>query len=97
MMIAFLSLAFAVRRPWKVSDPTASDFIGVGAFNMVRRNAFSGSVLTAKVVPMPGAEVSSLPARLRAYCAERMESAAVPASIVPLCARGTMSAGWPAG
>jgi glycosyltransferase involved in cell wall biosynthesis len=40
MMIAFLSLAFAVRRPWKVSDPKASDFIGVGAFNMVRRNAF---------------------------------------------------------
>jgi glycosyltransferase involved in cell wall biosynthesis len=40
MMIAFLSLAFAVRRPWKVSDPKASDFIGVGAFNMIRRSAF---------------------------------------------------------
>jgi acyl-coenzyme A synthetase/AMP-(fatty) acid ligase len=48
---------------------------------LVRRNAFSGSVLTAKVVPVPGAEVSSLPARLRAYCAERLESAAVPASV----------------
>ena len=40
MMLAFLSLAFAVRRPWKVSDPKASDFIGVGAFNMIRRSAF---------------------------------------------------------
>jgi len=40
MMLAFLSLAFAVRRPWKVSDPEASDFIGVGAFNMIRRGAF---------------------------------------------------------
>src|SRR5213075_2101836 len=29
-----------VRRPWKVSDPKSSDFIGVGAFNMVRRSAF---------------------------------------------------------
>jgi glycosyltransferase involved in cell wall biosynthesis len=40
MMLAFLSLAFAVRRPWKVSDPNASDFIGVGAFNLIRRSAF---------------------------------------------------------
>ena len=40
MMLAFLSLAFALRRLWKVSDPGASDFVGVGAFNMVRRSAF---------------------------------------------------------
>ena len=38
-MLAFLSLAFTVRRLWKVSDPKASDFIGVGAFNMIRRSA----------------------------------------------------------
>jgi glycosyltransferase involved in cell wall biosynthesis len=41
MMLAFLSLAFTLRRLWKVSDPKARhDFIGVGAFNMVRRSAF---------------------------------------------------------
>ena len=40
MMLAFLSLAFTVGRLWKVSDPEARDFIGVGAFNMVRRSAF---------------------------------------------------------
>jgi len=41
MMLAFLSLAFTVRRLWKVSDPKARhDFIGVGAFNMIRRSAF---------------------------------------------------------
>ena len=41
MMLAFLSLAFTLRRLWKVSDPKARhDFIGVGAFNMVRRGAF---------------------------------------------------------
>jgi len=41
MMLAFLSLAFTLRRLWKVSDAKARhDFIGVGAFNMVRRSAF---------------------------------------------------------
>jgi len=41
MMLAFLSLAFTLRRLWKVSDSKAPhDFIGVGAFNMVRRSAF---------------------------------------------------------
>jgi len=41
MMLAFLSLAFTLRRLWKVSDSKARhDFIGVGAFNMVRRSAF---------------------------------------------------------
>jgi glycosyltransferase involved in cell wall biosynthesis len=40
MMLAFLSLAFTVGRLWKVSDPKARDFIGVGAFNMIRRSAF---------------------------------------------------------
>jgi glycosyltransferase involved in cell wall biosynthesis len=27
-------------RPWRVSDPTARDFIGVGAFNLVRRSTY---------------------------------------------------------
>ena len=41
MMLAFLSLAFTLRRLWKVSNPQARhDFVGVGAFNMVRRSAF---------------------------------------------------------
>ena len=40
MMLAFLSLAFTVGRLWKVSDPKSRDFIGVGAFNMVRRSSF---------------------------------------------------------
>jgi glycosyltransferase involved in cell wall biosynthesis len=40
MMLAFLSLAFTVGRLWKVSDPKARDFVGVGAFNMIRRSAF---------------------------------------------------------
>ena len=40
MMLAFLSLAFALRRLWKVSDPKAGDFVGVGAFNMIRRATF---------------------------------------------------------
>ncbi len=29
-----------VSRPWKVSDPKSSAFMGVGAFNLVRREAF---------------------------------------------------------
>ncbi len=41
MMIAFLQVAgaFAVR-PWKVPDPEARDFIGAGAFNLVRRSTY---------------------------------------------------------
>src|SRR5205807_7141091 len=39
-MLAFLSLAFTVGRLWKVSDPKARDYVGVGAFNMLRRTAF---------------------------------------------------------
>ncbi len=41
MMIAFFQTLFVFgHRPWKVSDPKASDHIGVGAFNMVRRGAY---------------------------------------------------------
>ena len=51
MMLAFLSLAFTVRRLWKVSDPKAGDFIGVGAFNMIHRSAFDrlGGMLPLKM------------------------------------------------
>jgi GT2 family glycosyltransferase len=41
MMIAlFQALFIFAQRPWKVSDPKARDFIGVGAFNLVRRSAY---------------------------------------------------------
>jgi acyl-CoA synthetase (AMP-forming)/AMP-acid ligase II len=48
---------------------------------LVRRNAFSGSVLTAEVVATIDADTSGLGTRLRAYCAERLERAAVPAIV----------------
>lgn len=41
MMIAlFQALIGFGHRPWKVADPKARDFIGVGAFNMVRRTVY---------------------------------------------------------
>ena len=41
MMIAFFQTLFVFgHRPWKVSDPKASDHIGVGAFNLVRRSVY---------------------------------------------------------
>ncbi|MGH9531297.1 MAG: glycosyltransferase [Terriglobales bacterium] len=41
MMIAFFhSLFFFGHRPWKVADPKARDFMGVGAFNLVRRSTY---------------------------------------------------------
>ena len=41
MMIAlFQSLFVFAQRPWKVADPKARDFMGVGAFNLVRRSAY---------------------------------------------------------
>ncbi len=41
MMIGFpqVMASFAMR-PWKVRDPKASDHIGVGAFNLIRRSAY---------------------------------------------------------
>ena len=41
MMIAFFQsqLVFA-RRPWRVADPKSRDAIGVGAFNLIRREAY---------------------------------------------------------
>jgi glycosyltransferase involved in cell wall biosynthesis len=41
MMISFPQVMSSfVVRPWKVRDPNARDHIGVGAFNMVRREAY---------------------------------------------------------
>ena len=41
MMIAFFQMLFVFgHRPWKVADPKARDHIGVGAFNLVRRQVY---------------------------------------------------------
>ncbi len=41
MMIAFFQTMFVFgHRPWKVADPKARDHMGVGAFNLIRRNAY---------------------------------------------------------
>jgi glycosyltransferase involved in cell wall biosynthesis len=42
MMIAFFQTLFAFgHRPWKVADPKAKDHMGVGAFNLIRRQAYA--------------------------------------------------------
>ncbi len=41
MMVALFQAIFIfAQRPWKVRDPNARDFMGVGAFNLVRRKAY---------------------------------------------------------
>jgi glycosyltransferase involved in cell wall biosynthesis len=41
MMIAFFQTLFLFgHRPWKVSDPKSKDFMGVGAFNLIRRPVY---------------------------------------------------------
>jgi cellulose synthase/poly-beta-1,6-N-acetylglucosamine synthase-like glycosyltransferase len=41
MMIAFFQMLFVFgHRPWKVADPKSKDHMGVGAFNLVRRNVY---------------------------------------------------------
>lgn len=41
MMMAFFQSQFVfARRPWKVADPKSRDAIGVGAFNLIRREAY---------------------------------------------------------
>ena len=41
MMIAFFQTLFAFgHRPWKVADPKSKDHMGVGAFNLIRREAY---------------------------------------------------------
>jgi glycosyltransferase involved in cell wall biosynthesis len=41
MMIAFFQTLFLFgHRPWKVADPNTKDFMGVGAFNLIRREVY---------------------------------------------------------
>ncbi|MGH9498422.1 MAG: glycosyltransferase [Terriglobales bacterium] len=41
MMIAFFQTLFVFgHRPWKVADPKTKDFMGVGAFNLIRRPVY---------------------------------------------------------
>lgn len=41
MMIAFFQTLFVFgHRPWKVADPKTKDFMGVGAFNLIRRQIY---------------------------------------------------------
>ena len=42
MMIAFFQTLFVFgHRPWKVADPKARDHMGVGAFNLIRRDVYA--------------------------------------------------------
>jgi len=42
--VAAFSLVFEVTQmPWRVSDPEAKESVGVGAFNLVRREAYEGA------------------------------------------------------
>jgi hypothetical protein len=36
----FLAMFIASQRPWRASDPRAREFIGIGAFNLVRRETY---------------------------------------------------------
>jgi glycosyltransferase involved in cell wall biosynthesis len=41
MLLGFFALVSTLLvRPWKVKDPKAKDFIGAGAFNLIRRSAY---------------------------------------------------------
>ena len=43
MMMAFFQSQFVfAHRPWKVADPKARDHMGVGAFNLIRREVYEG-------------------------------------------------------
>jgi hypothetical protein len=42
MMMSFPQVAGSLAlRPWKVRDPQARDFVGAGAFNLIRRSAYN--------------------------------------------------------
>src|SRR3984893_15098177 len=43
MMAFFQTLVTFGHRAWKVADPRARDYIGVGAFNLVRRSAYDAA------------------------------------------------------
>jgi cellulose synthase/poly-beta-1,6-N-acetylglucosamine synthase-like glycosyltransferase len=43
MMLAILSMFFVLQyRPWKIDDPSSSEYLGGGVFNMIRRSAYEG-------------------------------------------------------
>lgn len=43
MMMGFFSvMSLVAMRPWKIADPDAREFFGVGAFNFIRREAYEG-------------------------------------------------------
>jgi acyl-CoA synthetase (AMP-forming)/AMP-acid ligase II len=48
---------------------------------IARKNPFSGWILTAEIVPSRAANIVSLPDRVRRFCADRLETAAVPATV----------------
>ena len=44
MMIGFFQILFLFgHRPWRVSDPRARDYMGVGAFNLIRRSVYEAT------------------------------------------------------
>ena len=43
MILMFLRQFMATVRPWAVSDPQSTAYIGIGAFNLVRRAAFAST------------------------------------------------------
>ena len=48
MMMAFFQSQFVfAHRPWKVADPKSRDAIGVGAFNLIRREVYERSAPTS--------------------------------------------------
>jgi glycosyltransferase involved in cell wall biosynthesis len=40
MLSYFLNNIAFIHRPWKISDPKARDFVGAGAFNLIRRSTY---------------------------------------------------------
>jgi hypothetical protein len=40
MLSFFLNNITVIHRPWKVADPKARDFVGAGAFNLIRRSTY---------------------------------------------------------
>ena len=50
-VVLFVNLFAVYTRPWKVSDPNSKAFIGIGAFNLVRRKVYE-AVGTHRTIAM---------------------------------------------
>ncbi len=50
-VVLFVNMFFSYTRPWKVSDPKSSAFVGIGAFNLVRREVYE-AVGTHRTIAM---------------------------------------------